>query len=423
MALVLPSFTLNKPKLILPGTIGAKKTLFENEVPEAKKEIPTLGVLPMATGMKTTIAPIVGGDIIMPVLERAATMFLDTFAPVVRPTVEKYIQGKPLITAYKESYKELDDIQKSKEVEVNQKIKTAKSQGASSWELAKIQQESPTFQFAMNSVIGFVGGIKFVGKEEAQNIITQAIKSKITRKDLQDITAGVMKDNAKLEAYKTMTTNPEMRKELSQIARNDKLPITQQISDYLKTKLTSSDLSSFKLKTEVSAKPKQPLKLPGGTLKLAPQAQKATQQAITAEKGIIPKVKVAEEFKVGDILDPQGKTNMVGKVKIRKIEGNSLYFTDANGTDYSGISRSVVRNLIKGGSWKKVSQAIDKPTIPKELEPLAVETRKYGSEEEFEQFLTSGNSLAEVQNRFRAITGEGRFLGKIAKGMGEAQGE
>ena len=68
MALVLPSFTLNKPKLILPGTIGAKKTLFENEVPEAKKEIPTLGVLPMATGMKTTIAPIILWDIIIPLL-------------------------------------------------------------------------------------------------------------------------------------------------------------------------------------------------------------------------------------------------------------------------------------------------------------------------------------------------------------------
>jgi hypothetical protein len=65
------------------------------------------------------------------------------------------------------------------------------------------------------------------------------------------------------------------------------------------------------------------------------------------------KVKASEEFKVGDVLDPQGKTNMVGKVTIREITGNTLKFTDSEGTDFSGMQRSQVRELVNGGSWKK----------------------------------------------------------------------
>jgi hypothetical protein len=79
----------------------------------------------------------------------------------------------------------------------------------------------------------------------------------------------------------------------------------------------------------------------------------------TQNKGIVgPKTiksnKVSEEFKVGDILDPQGNTNMVGKVTIREISGNTLKFVDSKGTEYAGMQRSVVRDLVKGGSWKKI---------------------------------------------------------------------
>jgi hypothetical protein len=69
---------------------------------------------------------------------------------------------------------------------------------------------------------------------------------------------------------------------------------------------------------------------------------------------IMGKIPAKEEFKVGDILDPQGKTNMVGLVKIREISGNTLKFVDSKGTEYYGMQRSQVRNLVNSGSWKKV---------------------------------------------------------------------
>ncbi|MBM3211025.1 hypothetical protein FJZ33_02320, partial [Candidatus Poribacteria bacterium] len=81
----------------------------------------------------------------------------------------------------------------------------------------------------------------------------------------------------------------------------------------------------------------------------------------------IPEKKV-EEFKVGDIFDPQGNTNMVGKVTITGIEGNTLKFTDSKGTEFSGMQRSLVRSLVEGGSWKKVSEpaeGIAKAELPK----------------------------------------------------------
>jgi hypothetical protein len=58
------------------------------------------------------------------------------------------------------------------------------------------------------------------------------------------------------------------------------------------------------------------------------------------------------EFRVGDVLDPQGNTNMVGRVTIREIQGNTLKFEDAEGTEFSGMQRSLVRTLVEGGSWK-----------------------------------------------------------------------
>ncbi|KKR46081.1 MAG: hypothetical protein UT82_C0018G0016 [Parcubacteria group bacterium GW2011_GWB1_40_14] len=94
-----------------------------------------------------------------------------------------------------------------------------------------------------------------------------------------------------------------------------------------------------------------------------------------------PRITAKEEFKIGDILDPQGKTNMVGNVKIREITGNTLKFVDSEGTEFAGMQRSTVRNLIKEGSWKKVDQPA--PRIAPELEPLAQEARRFGYEVNF----------------------------------------
>jgi len=61
-----------------------------------------------------------------------------------------------------------------------------------------------------------------------------------------------------------------------------------------------------------------------------------------------------DEFRVGDVLDPQDNTNMEGQITISEIKGNTIKFVDSKGQEYAGMSRSTVRNLIKGGSWKKV---------------------------------------------------------------------
>ena len=91
------------------------------------------------------------------------------------------------------------------------------------------------------------------------------------------------------------------------------------------------------------------------------------------------------EIKVGDVIDTQGKTNMKDPIKIREIVGNTLKFTDAEGTDFAGMARATARNLIEGGSWKKVED------VGKDLEPLAEEARK------FSVFDKSKKLLGEVE--------------------------
>lgn len=83
------------------------------------------------------------------------------------------------------------------------------------------------------------------------------------------------------------------------------------------------------------------------------------------------KVSAKDEFKVGDILNPQGNTNMVGNVTIREVKGNTLKFTDSSGTDFAGMARSQVRELVKAGAWKRV-------TVKKTSEQLfdEIETEK-----------------------------------------------
>ena len=94
--------------------------------------------------------------------------------------------------------------------------------------------------------------------------------------------------------------------------------------------------------------------------KVAPEAKKVLKEEVPVEKGVKPSIK--EEFKVGDILNPQGHTNMVGNVRIKEITGNTLKFIDSEGTEFSGMQRSIVRKLISEGSWKKVIKE-EKPEI------------------------------------------------------------
>jgi hypothetical protein len=98
------------------------------------------------------------------------------------------------------------------------------------------------------------------------------------------------------------------------------------------------------------------------------------------QKGLSTKV----EFKVGDTLDPQGNTNMVGTVTIREVSGNTLKFVDSKGTEFSGMQRSTVRNLINGGSWKRVEENKPKTRISakskkKEMEKIEKQARAEAS--------------------------------------------
>lgn len=83
------------------------------------------------------------------------------------------------------------------------------------------------------------------------------------------------------------------------------------------------------------------------------------------------KPSVKDEFKVGDVLDTQGNTNMKGKVTIREIEGNTLKFTDEEGTDYSGMARAQVRTLVNEGQWKRAEET--KPEAEKPQKPVEKE--------------------------------------------------
>lgn len=101
----------------------------------------------------------------------------------------------------------------------------------------------------------------------------------------------------------------------------------------------------------------------------------------------------SEEFKVGDVLDPQDGTNMVGKVTIREISGNTIKFTDSEGTEYSGMQRSLVRNLVKEGSWQKVAEGSTKftedPKAIAALESATIGKGEFKIGEVYEQDLGS----------------------------------
>jgi len=317
-----------------PGFIPIEQFISKKRVVSAEPPRETLGLSRIGE-MRTSTLAMAGGDIYLPVLEKVAKGFLDTFLPAVRPTLEKYMTGKSLVQSYRETWQEMDESRKSKEEEVKQRVVEAQSRGASSWELSKIAIESPAMQLMEQTAVGFMGGIKFVSGNEARNIIAQAVKSKITRQDLINITRGTMKDTAKLDAYKVMTTNPQMKAELLRVAQNKKLPTTQRLSEYLETKLTSKDIASFKLKTETKIPVvEKPLELPIAEAKpitkLVPEAKIGVKQVIPVEKGILPAMEVKPQelsgfknfiditkTKVKDI--PYKEMNIAERVKEDKV--------------------------------------------------------------------------------------------------------
>ncbi|MBU0958638.1 MAG: hypothetical protein KKB31_01705, partial [Nanoarchaeota archaeon] len=188
--------------------------------------------------------------------------------------------------------------------------------------------------------IGFIGGgLRFVNTQQAETIIAQTIKSKLTRQDLIDITAGRLKSGAKYDAYRIMAQDETMRKELTAIAKNQKISITQKISDYIKNALKSTEQI---VANKAAAKTAE------------------TKALVPITKGVVPKgasavgaitEKVSPLIKPTPIIPPQPQKGVVEAVKPEK-----------------GI-------------------------IPKELKPLAEEARKYKSAEEFVSANVKGKPL------------------------------
>ena len=108
---------------------------------------------------------------------------------------------------------------------------------------------------------------------------------------------------------------------------------------------------------------------PAATKKAAPKKKTAAKKKTTGKKkkGIV--------FKVGDVYDTQGNSNMEGKVTIKEMKGNSLFFIDENEKSYQGFSKATARKLIEGGSWKKVSST-KKTAKPKEKKFVMVDDKK-----------------------------------------------
>ena len=124
------------------------------------------------------------------------------------------------------------------------------------------------------------------------------------------------------------------------------------LRDFLKTK-----------KPEITPKNTKEVKTKEGLTETKP-----TITEIPKEKSM-KTISAKRMFKVGDVLDTNGKSNMANPVKIVKIEGNTPTLVDANGQSFTGQSLSTIKRLVDSGSWKKIEKTPVETKIPKELEP------------------------------------------------------
>jgi hypothetical protein len=193
-----------------------------------------------------------------------------------------------------------------------------------------------------------VGAIPQIAKErglynENVRILTEQLQSKNP-----EMTPETAKGLAEYLSGKRMAGKPDVVME--QVIDNPDLLKNAMDTFEQKTgqQLTiPKDLKTYEINAQ---EPQGEAKEPWQMTKAEYEASQQPGVDLKGKQGII---KAKDEFKVGDVLDPQGNTNMVGNVKITGIEGNTLKFTDSEGTEFSGMARSQVRKLIEGGSWKK----------------------------------------------------------------------
>lgn len=136
-----------------------------------------------------------------------------------------------------------------------------------------------------------------------------------------------------------------------------------------------------------------------GGAQMAQEGRKLYQSMTPTERqaGFAKLIPASEEFKVGDVLDPQGKTNMKGKVTIREVKGNTLKFVDSEGTEFAGMPRSTVRDLVNGGSWKKSTEEIGRSRY----KVAATKMREAYGIGDNAKFLEAQKEMTEANKLFR----------------------
>lgn len=164
-----------------------------------------------------------------------------------------------------------------------------------------------------------ITGMKFVTPQQASQMIAKAGKIKLTRSDLIKITKGELKSGAKFDVYKTMASNPAMRKELTAIAKNTKVPLKTKIADYLKGLIKTTEVTKPTGKAitgkEVITKAK-----PSVSKGLEPLAKEATFQQIK-QAHILAREKLLLSEKTGKT-KPQYRTlakGITGKTSMKEM--------------------------------------------------------------------------------------------------------
>jgi len=138
--------------------------------------------------------------------------------------------------------------------------------------------------------------------------------------------------------------------------------------------------------------------------KPAPKIEPAVEpEAKTKAKVGKKKISAKDEFKVGDVVNTKGQSNMADPVTINAIQGNTLKFTDAKGVEYAGMARATVRRLIEGSSWERVSgEALKAPAVEPEAKPPAkekefeIEPGKFYTQAKIDEAITKGE-MGEIE--------------------------
>jgi len=371
MALNLSAFTKTRTGGLNLSAFG--KTLFEKEVPEARliptwtrppateteKRMQELGFVPLPKREPEPVFP-----------EKEISLFKMLLTRPLNEVIQESIRrGKERDVELDFTIKRIERLPVSRQTKqkiISLGLFASQPGGITPFvenKLKEVEKEVPEARELVSALkfpeMGIpIGGMRFVSGKQAQDLIVRAVKSKLTKGDLQAITRGVMKDQAKMTAYKTMTTDPAMRKELSAIARNKKIPITKKIGDYLK--------ETFKPAEPVKA----PLRIGEAPPKVAPEALKAPVARVPAKPGIIPKeleLLVPEnvrKFLGEDIVSIKKSRGLRGDVEVDGYiattkTGRSQFFTTTKDIPEKFLTKAEIR------------------AIPKELEPLAKEARKY----------------------------------------------